>query len=298
MLQCKRVDENLQSKMVVGTIADLPANVTHLKIDCYRLHRFVLLTFVGLHRVRSLTVSNIKLSTLGLFHGVDNISRLVLQNVSLKHMGNDSFQGLRQLLSLTLDHLDELEYMHTDVLKPLLLLQSLSFRHIGLPYNAYPGVLGGIASCNFQSLTLHGIRSAGNVELNTLLGNWSRETPLKRLELADNSYRAVALTDMSMVPPLQHMSLTGNVTFSEPTYIHKWLSYFISNPSMKTLEMKTKKKIALEQTMHNAPLCSLEVSSNITELPVPLHVVVGPLVESISLSEAVFLVEPDYYFFF
>lgn len=118
VLQCRRVDENLQSKMVVGTIADLPANVTHLKIDCYRLHRFVLLTFVGLHRVRSLTVANIKLSTLGLFHGVDNISRLVLRNVSLKHMGNDSFQGLRQLLSLILDHLDELEYMHADVLKP------------------------------------------------------------------------------------------------------------------------------------------------------------------------------------
>ena len=285
-LRCKLANDKQQSEVVV----ELHINVKRLKIDCNRQRGFVQLTFANLSGIRELTLANIHFTSKAhrLFYGVENISHLVLHNVYWKRVGKNCFDGLSQLQSLTLDHLNQLEYMHPDVLTPLVSLQSLSFRHIGLPYNAYPKVLKGIASSNVQSLTLHGIRSAGERVDLALLRNRLSESPLKRLELADNNYIVYDRYREFMYQQLQHMSITGNVFARDYFELVVWFMEMFNGP-MKTFQINTITSPATEVSTKSLRSLTLHSGQFYPNNIKQYYFEISPTLETLSFSQAVIL---------
>ncbi|KAK2192115.1 hypothetical protein NP493_38g04058 [Ridgeia piscesae] len=133
VLECDLFHKTQQLK-----VDDVPAIATHLKIICIHRRPSLTLTLANLPNIQKLTLDNLDLITWDddMFRGVTNMCHLVLKKLSRKRFDNDSFSGLRNLRSLEIEHLDELKYMHPNMLTPLLSLQSLSFRHVGSVYDA------------------------------------------------------------------------------------------------------------------------------------------------------------------
>ena len=288
MLHCKSVNDTLKT-----TITDLPASVTRLEIDCYNHHGMVQLTFANLYNITELTLDNINVTAkeTDMFQGISNISRLILRNLYWKSIHDECFKSLTNLRSLTLEHLEQLEYMHPDSLTPLVTLESLSLRYIGLPYLNYTPVMEGIVSSSFQSLALHGIQSTDiGVDLTVLFGNWPKGASLKRLDLENNQYRAISLSAIAHFPQLEHVTLIGNVLAMIPFEVAFCLSLIISHTNLKTLYITGMDSTTTELSVKT--LCAIAVSTNASNMtprmPIP-PVVVGPQVESISLNGATFL---------
>ncbi|KAI0212457.1 hypothetical protein LSAT2_002625, partial [Lamellibrachia satsuma] len=160
VLHCKPRVGDGRYDTVSGTITDLSTNAERLKISCFSLRVPVQLNFANLPFVRELILDGINAKSRNrLFHGVTNITHLVLRNLSWTRIEKDTFSGLSSLLALMIERLNKLESMDQDILKPLLSLQSLKFRYVGstgdvLKYEDYARVLGGITSSNVHTLTL------------------------------------------------------------------------------------------------------------------------------------------------
>ncbi|KAK2182490.1 hypothetical protein NP493_351g04046 [Ridgeia piscesae] len=122
----------LKLQTVGGLLTDVPPQTTRVKVKCFNLRVPVKLTFDNLSHIRELTFErlNVSANESNFFHGIGNITHLVLRDLSWKRLEMGYFEGLTNLRSLTIEHLDNLEFLHPDVLAPLVSLQSLSFRYI------------------------------------------------------------------------------------------------------------------------------------------------------------------------
>ena len=222
VLQCKPFVDHLQFKLVNGTVDEVPAGATHVKITCFDGRIPVNLKFAYLPNIRKLTLHNLRLTSLDeqMFLGITNISFLVMDKLFCKRFEKYSFNGLTKLRSLEIEHFDELEYMHPDMLTPLEALQSLSFRYIGskrdvLNYEDYGRVLGGINSTRFDTLVLYAIHSVHHQEtqlnITDLFRHGSVGVSLKHLDLGRNNIAYIRGSPKITLPVLEYISLDENV---------------------------------------------------------------------------------------
>ncbi|KAI0235579.1 hypothetical protein LSAT2_013887 [Lamellibrachia satsuma] len=146
--------------MPVGIIDKVVAKATRLKIICFSQRILMPLTFANLFNIRELTPVNLKVtdSQDNFFRGVTNIMCLVLSTISWKRLEEGCFSGL------SLEHINQLEYLHSNVLKPLVSLQSFTFQRVvssrgAMSYGDNSQILGGITSSSFHTLVLYAIHS-------------------------------------------------------------------------------------------------------------------------------------------
>ena len=247
VLLCKLKVIKLKLYTGESTIAHLPPQTTRLKIQCYNPLTPVQLTFSNLSHIRELTLERINLTTREryFFHGVSNITRLVLRHLLCRRFEESYFKGLTDLRSLEIEHLDKLEYLHPNVLKPLMSLESLSFRYVGsgsdvLLYRDYSRLLGGIQSPSFHTLTLYAIHSAQHTEIHLniddLFSNGTVGASLKHLDLGRNNVQYFNGTPERTLPSIEYVSVAENVVVGSRYTIPFWVQ-LVGHKRLKTLDI-------------------------------------------------------------
>ena len=220
-LYCKAADDKLRSGMVAGPIDDIPENITRLKVYCYSQRILFPLAFANLSNIRELTLENLNISAIGrhVFHSIAHLTHLTLIGVYRKRYTADWLDGLTELRSLIIEHVNDLDYMAPDMLTPLLSLQTLSFRHINptkgeLYYNDYSRLLAGVSSFNLQSLTLYAVHSKYNPEtelhIDELFRNSSVGATLRYLDIGRNNLWYVRGRPLTTLPMLEHFLINDN----------------------------------------------------------------------------------------
>ena len=220
-LYCKAADDGLRSEMVAGTIRDIPENITRLKVYCYSQRILFPLAFANLPNIRELTLENLNISAMGrhVFHPITHLTHLNLIGVYRKRFDADWLDGLTELRSLIIEHINGLDYMAPNMLKPLLSLQTMSFRYINptkgeLYYADYSRLLAGVSSFSLQSLTLYAVHSKYNHEtglhIDKLFGNSSVGTTLRYLDIGHNNLWYVRGSPLKALPMLEHFLINDN----------------------------------------------------------------------------------------
>ena len=247
VLECDLFDKTQQLK-----VDDVPAIATHLKIICTYRRPSLTLTLANLPNIQKLTLDHLDLATWDdtMFRGVTNMSHLVLKKLSRKRFDNDSFSGLRNLRSLEIEHLDELKYMHPNMLTPLLSLQSLSFRHVGSVYDAlnytdYGLVIQGINSRRpFHTLVLYAIHSPQHHETSLVMTDLIRNGSacsysVRHLDIGRNSINYIWGSLVTTLPLLEYLSLNENAILGSrgvDKFSIFWGTLFY-HPSLKTIDI-------------------------------------------------------------
>ena len=250
MLECDPFNDRLKFNTVNGTIKDVPSNASHLKITCSERRTLMKLVFANLPNIRKLTLDNLNLATWDedTFRGIANISCLVMNKIVFFRFENHSFNGLTNLRSLEIKHFDELEYMHSDMLKPLEALQSLSFRYIGskrdaLNYEDYGRVLGGITNTRFHKLVLYAIHSVRHQEtqlnINDLFRYGSTRGALRHLDLGRNHIDNITGSPATTLPVLEYISLSENIIVVSrgSRSLSQFWKEILAHPHLKTLDV-------------------------------------------------------------
>ena len=299
VLRCQQTNDTVTAKTAVVTTTDVPVIASRLKIVCDHQHVDMQLGFANLYDVTDLTLEGAGVNATGsnIFHGVSNLSSLVLRNLHWKSIDYDCFESLTNLRLLTLDHLGRLEFMHPDALTPLVSLESLSFLYIDLPYGGYISALRGIVSSTFHALALHGIDSSDpGVDMIPLFRNWTCRATLKKVDLVNNRLRMTVMTNIGQYwlwPQLEHLSLTGNLITTIPVETPFSLASIISDEHLKTIYV-TGVKNSIAQPGAK-PLCAISVSTNVSNLYHPQWpikpVELGSHLESISFNGAKYIIE-------
>ncbi|KAI0209766.1 hypothetical protein LSAT2_005540 [Lamellibrachia satsuma] len=301
VLHCKPRFAGFHFQTLSGIITDLPTNAARLKISCFNLHVPVQLNFANLSHTRELTLDRISAGTRKrLFHGVTNITHLVLRNLSWKRIEKDTFSGLSSLLSLSIERLNELESMDQDILKPLLSLQSLKFRYVGstrdaLNYTDYARVLGGITSSNVHTLILYAIHSAFHTEteinIDHLFMYGAVNKTLKSLDLGRNFISIFSGSPRRTLPVVEYVSLAKNAIIGkyhgQPFFYYFPSSFWIELVALSRLEnLDLSGMNTMFSPISNDELFSLVVSNGNTFMPIKL----GQRLESLSIANTIFLV--------
>ncbi|KAI0240957.1 hypothetical protein LSAT2_004104 [Lamellibrachia satsuma] len=255
VLRCKPFLDHLQFRLVNGAVDEVPAGATHVKITCFDRRIPVNLKFAYLPNIRKLTLHHLSITTLNeqMFRGITNISYLVMTKLFCKRFEKYSFNGLTNLRSLKIEYLDELEYMHPDMLKPLEALKSLSFRYIGskrdaLNYEDYSRVLGGINSTGFDTLVLYAIHSVHHQEtqlnITDLFRHGSVGVSLKHLDLGRNNIGYFRGSPAIELPVLEYISLGENVIVGSHLHTMRNLQNLdLSDNKLTTLSANTRTEL-------------------------------------------------------
>ena len=294
VLHCNPIVGNGRYDTVSGTITDLPTNAERLKISCFSLHVPVQLNFANLSSVQELLVDHINAKSKNqLFKGVINITHLVLRNLSWTRIEKHTFSGLSNLMSLTIERLEDLKSMDDNILKPLLSLQSLKFRYVGsipnaLNYTDYARVIGGIASSSFHTLMLYAIHSLRHPEIkfniNDLFVYGRVNRTLKSLDLGRNFIATFSGSPKSTLPVIEYISLAENVLIGQ-THLSKFWFELLALSHLKNLDISGMNTLASD--IYRGTLTSLVVDNDVNtfSLDVPL----GPDLESVSSANTIFI---------
>ena len=261
VLHCKPVDDKHQSEMVAGIITNIPVNTTRLKVYCHSQHICVSLAFANLSNIRELSLDNLNLSTMGrhVFHGVAYLTHLVLHTVYLKRFDVDLFAGLTKLRSLTIEHLNDIDHLEPNMLKPLVSLQTLSFRHVSsrretLFYSNFSQVVAGIESSTLHTLVLYAIHSKYNPEtelnIDDMFRNNSVGLTLKRLDLGRNNIAYIRGLPLITLPMLEYISLDENAIVGANgslSFSMFWMQ-LLAHPRLKMLSINGMNRLAAPTT--------------------------------------------------
>ncbi|KAI0214604.1 hypothetical protein LSAT2_000291 [Lamellibrachia satsuma] len=299
MLHCKPRIGDGRYETVTGIITDLPTNTVRLKISCFSLRVPVLLNFVNLSNVQELTLDRISATSRNrLFHGVTNITHLILRNLSWKRIEKDTFSGLSRLLSLTIERLNELESMDQDILKPLLSLQSLKFRYVGsirdaLNYEDYALVLGGITSSKFYTLVLYAIHSSHHKEtkinIDDVFKYGSVNTGLKNLDLGRNYISTFWGSPKHTLPVLEYISLAENAIVGTSFISTFWIE-LVALSQLKNLDISGMNTLA--KVISNEKCPSLIVRNNVATF---IQIELGQHLEHVSMRNTIFIASGNYF---
>lgn len=293
VLVCEEHLDLLRFLRVNSTIKDVPAGVTHLKINCTERRTLIKLTFANISNVQQLSLHHLNLVTCGkdMFRGITHLSYLIMNQLTCRRFENNSFNGLTNLRSLTIKHLDELKYMHPDMLTPLVSLQSLSFRYVGsktneLKYEHYGRILGGINSTSFQTLVLYAIRSAHHREtlnLTDLFRHGSVGSTLKHLEIGRNNIDNIIGSPATTLPVLENMSLSENLIVASrgSRSLSPFLIEILKHPRLKTLHVTGMRRVMPE--IHSNAGISLNADQDCTQ---SINITLGAHFRSMSFSNS------------
>ena len=292
VLDCDLFNKTQQLK-----VDDVPAIATHLKIMCTHRRPSLTLTLANLPNIQKLTLDNLNLVTWedDMFRGVTNISHLVLKKLSRKRFDYDSFSGLRNLQTLEIEHLDELKYMHPNMLTPLVSLQSLSFRHVGSVYDAlnysdYGLVIQGINSRRpFHTLVLYAIHSPQHHETTLVMTDLIRNGSacsysLRHLDLGRNSLNYIWGSLVTTLPLLEYISLNENTilgTRGSKKLLIFWGTLF-QHPSLKTIDVNGMNPTT---EVSKDVWFDLDVEENCS---MAINVTMGSHLQAISLTNSIF----------
>ena len=292
VLECDLFDKTQQLK-----VDDVPAIATHLKIICTYRRPSLTLTLANLPNIQKLTLDNLDLITWDddMFRGVTNMCHLVLKKLSRKRFDNDSFSGLRNLRSLEIEHLDELKYMHPNMLTPLVSLQSLSFRHVGSVYDAlnytdYGLVIQGINSRRpFHTLVLYAIHSPQHHETSLVMTDLIRNGSacsysVRHLDIGRNSINYIGGSLLTTLPLLEYISLNENTILGSggsKSLLIFWATLF-QHPSLKTIDI-----IGMNPTTEVSKDVWFDLDAE-ENCSMAINVTMGPHLQAISLSNSIF----------
>ena len=294
VLGCKPSFDHHHFSTVNGTIEDIPSSATHLKITCTKQQLLVKLKFANLPNIQKLTLDNLHLATWDedMFRGIANISDLVMTRLFCKRLENDSFSGLTNLQSLVIGNFAELEYMHQDMLKPLVSLQSLSFRYVGyrhdvLNYEDYGRVLGGITNKRFDKLVLYAIHSAQHQEtqlnITELFSHGSVRYWLKHLDIGHNNLDYFWGSLTVTLPVLEYISLNENVIVgsrgSQSLSVF-WMDIF-EHPRLKTVDVNNMNRMVAKTSIK--VVFTVSVDDDCSQ---SINITFGPQLQSLSLRNS------------
>ena len=292
VLHCSPIIDNYTFQPVSQTIDDLPYNATRVKTTCFAKKMVVRLRFLGLTHVRELTLDTFTVpSDYGqMFRGITGLSKLTLRNLTWSNMTKSTFDGLSTLRSLFVEQLDDLEYMHPDVLVPLEALESLSFKHVGatndrLMYRDYATLLRS-QSFNLRRLVMYAVHSENHPEtslnIDTMFNNGLSSGKLRYLDLGCNNIIKMEGNPARSWPVLEYISLAENVLLGASKLVSFWMQFY-THISIKTIDLSKINEHALST---GDAIFKLVVDGTCQS---GLPVVLGPHMQSVSLRDAVFV---------
>ena len=293
VLHCSPIIDNYTFQPVSHTIEDLPYNATRVKITCFAKKIVVRLRFLGLiTHVRELTLDTFTVpSDCGqMFQGITGLSKLTLRKLKWSNMTKSTFDGLSTLRSLFAEKLDDLEYMHPDVLAPLEALESLSFKHVGatndrLMYRDYATILRNQSS-NMRRLVMYAVHSENHPEtslnIDTMFNNGLSSGKLRYLDLGCNNIVNMEGNPARSWPVLEYISLAENVLLGATQLVSFWMQFY-THRTLTTIDLSRINKRALDSGAASFQLVMDETCQ------VGFPVVLGPHIQSVSLRDAVFV---------
>ncbi|KAI0237969.1 hypothetical protein LSAT2_011427 [Lamellibrachia satsuma] len=293
VLRCNPVFSSYQVGLVTGTITDLPVNATRVKIKCFSRRIVVLLKFSDLANVRELILDSFNVTSVSreVFRGVTRLSLLTLRNLYWRRLEKWTFSGLDKLRSLFLECLDDLEYMHPEVLSPLTSLDSLSFRHVGanndrLMYADYSDVLRRLPPYNLRSLTMYAVHSEKHPEtrldIDTLFNKGLSSQGLRHLDMGCNNIFHADGSPARCWPAIEYVSFAENA-FLGALFITSFWVQFYTHPRLKTVDLSRNNQRALSS---GDAVFRLTVDET-CDHAFPLDL--GPMMESVSISGSTYI---------
>ncbi|KAI0218840.1 hypothetical protein LSAT2_029482 [Lamellibrachia satsuma] len=296
VLHCNPIVANYMFENVTSNInkANIPANATRLKIKCFSQLIVVQLHFSGLTNVSELTLDTFTVTSLSrqVFREVPRITRLTLRNLCWRHLEKSTFAGLNKLRALSVERLDDLEYIHPEVLVPLESLESLSFRYVGanndrLMYADYAEILGRLPpSSRLRSLIMYAVHSENHPEtylnIDILFDRGRSSQNLRYLDLGHNNIVSIDGRPAQAWPVLEYICLAENVFLGAQAITSFWMQ-FCTHKTLKTIDLSRINERALSS---GDAVFRLIVDEKCT-LGVPMRL--GPRVESVSVRDTTFI---------
>ena len=230
------------------TLTDIPLNATRLKIKSFSQRIDVRLNFSSeLTHIRELILDtfNVTSAWREIFRDLARISSLTLRNLVWRRMEKETFKELTNLRSLSVEHLDALEYLHPDLLRCLPALDSLSFRHVGaatdrLMYADYAAILRGLPPGRLRTLALYAVHSDTHPEtklnVDVLFSEGSSSRALVHLDLGRNNIFSVEGDPVRCWPVVEYVSLAGN-SFLGAVFVTPFWVRFYTHPRLKTVDL-------------------------------------------------------------